>query len=71
MHTIDSSVFFLLSVFDDFLNTIFTTLNNKKKRNERTLNQKLNNICKGERADAVCLMADAEQKRGKWKRIKM
>lgn len=48
MHTIDSSVFFLLSVFDDFLNTIFTTLNNKKKRNERTLNQKLNNICKGE-----------------------
>lgn len=40
MHTgtIDSSAFFLLSVFDDFLNTILS-LYNKLMPNERSLNQ--------------------------------
>lgn len=41
MHTIDSSVFFLLSVFDDFLNTILS-LFNKLMPNERSLKQIMN-----------------------------
>lgn len=41
MHTIDSSVFFLLSVFDDFLNTILS-LFNKLMPNERSLKQTMN-----------------------------
>lgn len=41
MHTIDSSVFFLLSVFDDFLDTILS-LYNKLLPNERSLKQTTN-----------------------------